>query len=207
MGLGAKIGIGAAFFLAGILWLWWEDKKSDLKLQGQLEYVQKELKRQDSLQAIKDSTQMAALERVNAQLNLSLGSTERAITVFRNTTGRVVVPGQLDSVYLDTAFAKLADTLKIQVLRALGNQVASECELLRDTCRKFRDSAYRALATKDEWLKIRDDRIKTLEELFKNKPRRSCGLGGTAGVIGGYDPWRKEAVKGLGGAAGLTCSF
>lgn len=95
-------------------------------------------------------------------------------------TAKIVLPGRVDSVFKDSAFAALPDSAKVEVLRLLGNQAAKRCSALVLVCQQFKDSAYKVFAQKDSSIDLWRQR-------YDNKPRRRCGPGVAGGVGGGLD--------------------
>lgn len=146
-----------------------------------------------------DSSTMHHIDSVSVRIDTVTRTAVQYIERWHTLTEKVLVPGRVDSIYRDTLFAKLPDSSKVKVLVADGNKNADVCSALVVTCRQFRDSAYAAFTIKDREIQLWHDR-------FDHKPRRSCGLGVTLGIIGGLGA-TGSPISGVGGAAGYSCNF
>ena len=102
--------------IAGLFW--WRNRDERLRLEGQLQYITKQLHQQDS-------TQQAFLAGLSKKLDKQGGAVDTVIEHFHTTTDKILVPGRVDSVYLDTAFARLPDSTKVRILRELGTKTAN----------------------------------------------------------------------------------
>lgn len=195
--------VGGALVLFLGLWGYKVHYDNQLKLEGQLEFLQKDLKQRDSTMAV-------FIASLVTRMNLQFSHTNTTIEHWKTTVEKIptLIAGKIDSVYKDSAFAKLPDSLKVRVLRDLGSSLAGQCSEVISSCQTFRDSALKAFRTKDSLTDV-------AKQLYLNKPRRKCGLGATLGGIAGLGPVRSDTgsksswkpIYGLGASAGLSCSF
>lgn len=145
-----------------------------------------------------DSTHQAHLDSLSKKIDTVTKTTTRWLTRWDTVTAKVQLPGTVDSVYKDSAFAALPDSDKVKVLRIIGSQAAQSCRETILTCRQFRDSAYIALRGKDRLINLWHER-------YDNKPRRRCG----PGVAGGYGMLSapEGLRRGFGVVAGFACNL
>lgn len=149
--------------------------------------------------AKQDSSTQVHLDSISQRLDTVTRTAIQYIDRWHTTTEKVYVPGRIDSVYKDSNFAKLPDSVKVKVLRELGNQAAQSCAEGLSLCRQFKDSAYTQFHTKDREINLWHDR-------FDNKPRRACGLG-VSGGPGALVDANLKPHTGFGVVAGFTCNF
>lgn len=196
-----KLGIGAGItaVLLGAFLLWKRGYDNDRRLEGKLEILTQDLKRRDS--ALTDF-----MGKLGVRLDAQLLTANKTIERFRTVTEVVQIPGRVDSVFKDSAFANLPDSAKVRILRELGTQVANACSEALNTCTTFKDSAQRQF-------RIKDSLVRVANVAYSTKPRRPCGIGATVGPIAGFARIRRDTVLawrpvwGIGGSTGVTCSF
>lgn len=188
------------YYLAGLLVLvlalaafaasWWRERQAHER--GKVDQRLEDLTR-------RDSSTRRHIDSISLRVDTVTRTAVMKITRWDTVTKKIPVPGTVESVYVDTLFAKLPDSVKVQVLRAAGNEVAKACSEVITTCRQFRDSAYVAFRQKDSL-------VLNWQRKYQLKPRRRCGPGGTVGygVLLGEDG---KVHRGFGGSAGLTCNF
>lgn len=187
-----------------------EDKDATRKEQiSQAEREGAGLKRQDSVSRHAFDSVSLRLDSMSRLAVHGLDHwdtvTKRVVVTRRDTVqGKEIV--RVDSVFKDSAFARLPDSLKVQVLRQLGDQNVKACRELVSTCLASRDSARSLLNIKDSLIANRQHVADLWEQRFKDKPRRRCGIGFTLGIIGGVSS-TLAPVSGVGGAAGISCSL
>lgn len=146
-----------------------------------------------------DSAAIMRLDSLGRRVDTAATAVTKVIDHWHVVTQKVQLPGRVDSVFKDSAFAALPDSLKIEVLRLVGEKAAKTCRDATDLCLRYKDSSRVAFMRKDALISLWTQR-------YENKPRRSCGLGITLGVGGGVDAgFRPHPI--IGAMAGYTCNF
>lgn len=191
----ALIALGALVLLvvSGLLYKRHYDNQK--KLEGQLQFLIKDVARRDSITS-------EFLSKLSIKLDAQILTATKTIEHWHSVTEKVpvMIAGRIDSVFKDSVFAKLPDSVKVRVLLAAGTSVANSCSEALNTCQIFKDSANVQFARKDSLIGF-------WQLQYKIKPRRACGPGGTVGAGGGFGLFTRKPDVFLGAAVGITCSF
>jgi hypothetical protein len=153
-------GAVIALVVTGLLYKQHYDNQR--RLEGKLEFLIQDVGR-------RDSTLMVYMSGLATKLDQQTATATKTIEHWKTTTQMVSIPGHVDSVFKDSAFAALPDSIKVKVLAQLGTQVANSCSDALNTCKIFKDSAFTAFARKDSLANF-------WHQQYDIKPRRSLGL-------------------------------